>query len=226
MGVSPNIGWRIERDAIELQCIVSRSMHRLDDGIRPCWKEKMIPRKMILKRMYTRSISTRFCLLVAVVGILVLLAACGGGSTPGTSSVTTPTTIANTPTTAAGNTTPTLAPTIVQPTPTPTTVQPTPTPTTVQPTPARSSTQVVMIITNSDGSYSFSPAKLTIKVGTTVIWRDVSSAPHTVTSDDGTTFDSGTVSVGSSFRFTFKTAGSFSYHCNIHPYMKATVVVA
>ena len=163
---------------------------------------------MILKNMYTRSISTRFCLLMAVVG-LVLLAACGGGSTPGTSSVTTPTTIANTPTTNASNTTPTLAPTTVQP----------------RPTPARGSTQVVMIITNSDGSYSFSPAKLTIKIGTTLIWKDVSSAPHTVTSDDGTTFDSGTVSVGSSFRFTFKTAGSFSYHCNIHPYMRATVVV-
>src|SRR6266849_7406524 len=191
---------------------------------------------MILKSMYTRSISTRFCLLVAVVGILVLLAACGGGSTPGTSSVTTPTTIANTPTTDAGNTTPTLAPTKVQPTPTPTKVQPTPTPTAVQPTPtptavqprptpARSSTQVVMIITNSNGSYSFSPAMLTIKVGTTLIWKDVSSAPHTVTSDDGMTFDSGTVSVGSSFRFTFKTAGSFSYHCNIHPYIDRKSVV-
>jgi len=83
-----------------------------------------------------------------------------------------------------------------------------------------------MIITNSDGSYySFSPANLTIKVGTTVIWKDVSSAPHTVTSDDGTTFDSGTVPVGGSFHFTFKTAGSFSYHCNIHPYMKATITV-
>jgi len=186
--------------------------------------------------MYTRSISTRFCLLVAVVGILVLLAACGGGSNPGTSSVTTPTTIANTPTTDAGNTTPTLAPTKVQPTPTPTKVQPTPTPTAVQPrptptavqprpTPARSSTQVVMIITNSNGSYSFSPAMLTIKVGTTVIWKDVSSAAHTVTSDDGTTFDSGTVPGGGTFRFTFKAAGSFSYHCNIHPYMRATIVV-
>src|SRR6266849_1587184 len=177
----------------------------------------MIPRKMILKNMYTRSISTRFCLLMAVVG-LVLLAACGGGSTPGTSSVTTPTTIANTPTTNASNTTPTLAPTTVQPTPTPTTVQP-------RPTPARGSTQVVMIITNSDGSYSFSPAKLTIKIGTTLIWKDVSSAPHTVTSDDGTTFDSGTVAVGGTFRFTFKTAGTFSYHCNIHPYMRSEIVV-
>ena len=176
----------------------------------------MISGKMTLKNMYTRSIPTRFCLLLAMVGILVLLAACGGGSTPSTSSVTTPTTVANTSTPDASNTTPTPAPTAVQPTPTPTKVQP---------TPAKGSTQVVMIITNSDGSYSFSPTKLTIKVGTTVIWKDVSSAPHTVTSDDGTTFDSGTVPVGGSFHFIFKTAGSFSYHCNIHPYMKATIVV-
>ena len=182
---------------------------------------------MILKNMYTRSISTRFCLLVAMVGILVLLAACGDGSTPSTSSVTTPTTVVNTPTPDASNTTLTSAPTAVQPTPTPTAVRPTPTATTVQPTrtSAQGSTLVVMIITNSDGSYSFSPAKLTINVGTTVIWKDVSSAPHTVTSDDGTTFDSGTVPVGGSFHFTFKTSGSFSYHCNIHPYMKATIIV-
>ncbi len=165
--------------------------------------------------MNTRSISSRFCLLVAVVGMLVLLAACGGGSTPSTSSVTTPTTVANTPTTDANSTSSV----------TPTAVQQTPTPTKGQLTPAKGSTQVVMIITNSDGSYGFSPSMLTIKVGTTVIWKDVSSAPHTVTSDDGTTFDSGTFPVGGSFHFTFKTAGSFSYHCNIHPYMKATIVV-
>ena len=156
--------------------------------------------------MYTRSRSTRFCLRVAVVGILVLLAACGGGSTPNTSSVTAPTTVANTPT-ADPNSTRSA------------------TPTTVQLMPAKGSTQVVKIITDSDGSYGFSPSMLAIKVGTTVIWKDVSSAAHTVTSDDGTTFDSGTVPGGGSFHFTFKTAGSFSYHCNIHPYMRATIVV-
>ncbi len=85
--------------------------------------------------------------------------------------------------------------------------------------------QVVKIITDSDGSYGFSPSMLAIKVGTTVIWKDVSSVAHTVTSDDGTTFDSGTVPGGGSFHFTFKTVGSFSYHCNIHPYMRATIEV-
>ena len=83
-----------------------------------------------------------------------------------------------------------------------------------------------MLITNtSNGSFGFTPAKLAIRVGTTVIWKNRSSAPHTVTSDDGTTFDSGTVAVGGTFHFTFKTAGTFSYHCNIHPYMRSVIIV-
>jgi len=53
----------------------------------------------------------------------------------------------------------------------------------------------------------------------------MSSVPHTVTSDDATTFDSGTVAVGGTFHFTFKTAGTFSYHCNIHPYMRSVIIV-
>jgi plastocyanin len=93
------------------------------------------------------------------------------------------------------------------------------------PTPAPGSTQMLMINNESNGSFGFSPATLTIKKGTTVIWKNVSLAPHTVTSDDGQTFDSGTVAVGNTFKFTFKTAGTFSYHCNIHPYMRATIVV-
>jgi plastocyanin len=84
---------------------------------------------------------------------------------------------------------------------------------------------MLMINNESNGSFGFSPATLTIKVGTTVIWKNMSLAPHTVTSDDGQMFDSGTVAVGGTFRFTFKNTGTFSYHCNIHPYMRATIVV-
>ena len=83
--------------------------------------------------------------------------------------------------------------------------------------------QVVLIVNNSDGSFGFSPATLTIRPGTTVTWKNMSLAPHTVTSDDGQTFDSGNIAPGGTFTFKFTVAGSYPYHCNIHPYMRATV---
>jgi len=147
-----------------------------------------------------------FGLLVVVVGALMLLSACGSSFSPG-ASVAASTTTSQTPISVASS--PTPIPTIAQ----------------TMPTPAPGSTQMLMINNESNGSFGFSPAMLTIRVGTTVIWKNMSLAPHTVTSDDGQTFDSGTVAVGSNFRFTFKNAGTFSYHCNIHPYMRATIVV-
>jgi plastocyanin len=56
-----------------------------------------------------------------------------------------------------------------------------------------------------------------------VIWKNSSSVPHTITSDDGTTFDSGSIPPGGTFRFRFTMSGTFPYHCNYHPYMRATV---
>jgi plastocyanin len=87
----------------------------------------------------------------------------------------------------------------------------------------------VTITTDSSGTFTFSPATITIKAGTTVVWTNMTGAPHTVTSDDGKSFDSGIANPipasGGTFKFTFNTAGSFSYHCQIHPFMKATIVV-
>ncbi len=169
---------------------------------------------MFSKNMYTlrRNIPTWLYLLVVVISALVLLSACGGTSTASAGTATTPTTIANTPTVAQ---------------PTPTVAQPTPAPTATQATStlATGSKQAVLIINEADGSYGFSPGTLTIKAGTTVIWKNMSSAPHTVTTDDGQTADSGTVPVGGTFSFKFTTAGTFPYHCNYHPYMRATIIV-
>jgi plastocyanin len=162
-------------------------------------------KKMIRKNMYAHSASSRFSLLVILVALLVLLAACGGGSVASASPASTPTTVVDTPS------------------PTPTAAPPTPTP--VPQTPVSGSTQVIKIITNADGSFGFSPSLLTIKTGTTVIWKNVSSVEHSVTSDDGSTFDSGTFPSGKNFQFKFTASGSFPYHCNIHPYMRATIVV-
>lgn len=73
-------------------------------------------------------------------------------------------------------------------------------------------------------NFTFSPAEIIIPIGTTVIWRNSDSALHTVTSDDGI-FDSGSLSRGNTFSYTFEKAGTYPYYCVIHPYMKATVIV-
>jgi plastocyanin len=74
---------------------------------------------------------------------------------------------------------------------------------------------------------AFSPEILTVKAGTTVTWTNDDSASHTVVSDDGSSavFKSSVLASGASFPFTFKEAGTYSYHCGIHPLMKGTIVV-
>jgi plastocyanin len=73
-------------------------------------------------------------------------------------------------------------------------------------------------------NFAFSPATLTVKVGTKVTWTNKDQVTHTVTADQGA-FNSGLLPSGNSFSFTFTTAGTFSYHCNIHHSMTATIVV-
>ncbi len=72
--------------------------------------------------------------------------------------------------------------------------------------------------------FSFEPAALTVTKGATVRFTDVSGS-HTVTADDGHTFDSGTISPGGTFAFQFNDAGTFAYHCSIHPRMTGTITV-
>ena len=73
--------------------------------------------------------------------------------------------------------------------------------------------------------FSFSPSTLTISVGDSVIWTNMDSATHTITSDSGNELDSETFSNGNSYSHTFTTAGTYAYHCNIHTSMKGTIVV-
>ena len=73
--------------------------------------------------------------------------------------------------------------------------------------------------------FAFNPAELTVKKGTTVTWTNQDSAPHTVTSDSGSELSSATLSNGQSYSHTFNEAGTFAYHCSVHPMMKAKVVV-
>lgn len=72
--------------------------------------------------------------------------------------------------------------------------------------------------------FAFGPNALEVKVGTTITWTNNDGAPHTVTADDGS-FDSGRLNPGGTFSFTFAQAGTFAYHCNIHPSMVGTITV-
>ncbi len=65
---------------------------------------------------------------------------------------------------------------------------------------------------------------LTVAVGTTITVRNDDSAGHTWTSDDGA-FDSGLIEAGATFEFTFTEAGTFPFHCDVHPSMTGTVTV-
>ncbi len=72
---------------------------------------------------------------------------------------------------------------------------------------------------------AFAPLSLTVKVGTTVTWKNNDGITHTVTSNDGTSFNSGNLSAGSSFSYTTTTTGTFDYHCTIHAGMVGTLIV-
>ncbi len=74
-------------------------------------------------------------------------------------------------------------------------------------------------------NFAFSPASITVKTGTAVTWTNVDSAPHTVT-ELANAFDSGQIALSGVFKFTFATAGTFTYHCTNHPMMaNGTVIV-
>jgi plastocyanin len=77
----------------------------------------------------------------------------------------------------------------------------------------------------SINNFSFSPVSVAINKGMTVVWTNNDSIGHTIAADSGNGPGSGVVNPGETYAFTFNTPGIFSYHCSIHPSMKATVVV-
>ena len=76
----------------------------------------------------------------------------------------------------------------------------------------------------SIANMTFNPASITVKAGTKVTWTNNDVMTHTVTADDAS-FNSGDISSGGIFSFTFSTVGTFNYHCSIHPSMTATITV-
>ena len=65
------------------------------------------------------------------------------------------------------------------------------------------------------GDHYYSPSKLTIPLGTTVMWRMLGTQEHDVWAYDGS-FHSATMGPGSTFSHTFTKLGSFKYLCTPH----------
>jgi plastocyanin len=74
-------------------------------------------------------------------------------------------------------------------------------------------------------NFAFSPATLTVRVGTTVTWTNRDADAHTVTSQRSGPLRSAALDTGRSYSFTFTTPGSYPYLCTIHPFMTGTVEV-
>jgi plastocyanin len=73
-------------------------------------------------------------------------------------------------------------------------------------------------------NFTFVPAHLIVKAGTTVTWRNEDDIPHTVTSS-ARLFKSKALGTDDSFPLTFTEPGTYEYFCSLHPRMTATVVV-
>ena len=86
--------------------------------------------------------------------------------------------------------------------------------------PSLAATVSVDIIDNQ-----FQTGTVTVLVGDTVKWTNTGINTHTTTEDTKPVWDSSFLSNGASFSFKFTTPGTFNYHCNVHPFMTAKVIV-
>jgi plastocyanin len=68
------------------------------------------------------------------------------------------------------------------------------------------------------------PATVTIAVGGTVTWVNQDPMTHNL-ADDAGNWGSGPMASGKSYSHQFSKAGTFPYHCTIHPSMTGEIVV-
>jgi plastocyanin len=77
--------------------------------------------------------------------------------------------------------------------------------------------------------FGFKPDTLVIAAGTSVVWTNQDEIEHTVTAvaDSGTSpvFNGVLAGVGKTLRLTFDHAGSFSYACARHSFMRGVIRV-
>lgn len=82
----------------------------------------------------------------------------------------------------------------------------------------RKSVQVTIL------NFAFKPKRVVVSPGTKVVWTNKDSEPHTVTSDHPG-FASQAINTGGHYTLVARKTGTFTYHCQIHPFMHGALVV-
>jgi plastocyanin len=73
-------------------------------------------------------------------------------------------------------------------------------------------------------NFSFTPAILTVPVGTTVTWINHDDVPHLVMSTDKR-FTSPPLDTDDRFSYIFTASGTYNFYCAIHPKMTGKIIV-
>jgi plastocyanin len=74
-------------------------------------------------------------------------------------------------------------------------------------------------------NFSFTPAALTVKAGTTVTWTNKDDIPHGIGATNNAFAKSKALDTDDSYSFTFTTPGTYQYFCYLHPKMVGSIVV-
>jgi len=73
-------------------------------------------------------------------------------------------------------------------------------------------------------AFAFTPRRVTIRAGDTVVWTNRDLAPHTATADEAG-WETDRLDRGQSAAISFETPGRHAYFCSFHPMMTGEVVV-
>ena len=79
-------------------------------------------------------------------------------------------------------------------------------------------------VTVQIANFAFDPPEVTAKVGETIGWTNGDSTAHTATTDDGGC-DTGNIAQNATAGLVFDAAGTYAYHCKIHPNMTGTITI-
>jgi plastocyanin len=73
-------------------------------------------------------------------------------------------------------------------------------------------------------NYAFRPTSITVTPGAKVTFTNHDQTNHTATTNGGG-FDTGTLAPGATKTVTLKKPGTYTYFCQFHAFMKATLIV-